>query len=94
MNLDNTTLTVGMSVYDLAFGYGRVLSVASGIGAEVLFDAGYTKSYASTGVGPFPARTLYLENPSILPPFGDDRDQLFGDIVRSIHALFSAGNER
>lgn len=73
MQLDNHTLSVGGSAYDVALGPCTVQSLTAGTGVYVVFPDGSTAAYNQNGIGPFLMRTLYALPPHVFPQLLDSR---------------------
>lgn len=85
MKLDSHPLTIAQSVYDLAFGIGKVVSITLGQGFQVRFESGVEMGYNEVGVGQFPNKTLYVAAPTIIPPLNDVRDNSIRKVCLAVY---------
>lgn len=90
MKLDNKTLELNATVYDLALGQGVIVSLNTNDTVRVDFVGG-VRTYDVNGIGPFQLRTLYHAQPIIKPPMADPiTDGAYRALVNAAHAALGA----
>jgi len=72
-DMDGYAVAIGDTVYDTAYGTGRVVMIMSGGRFQVVFPQGRSYVYSGGGVNSrFTIRTLYWRDPVIVIPTRED----------------------
>lgn len=86
MQLDDTVIEVGSTVYDLANGLGTAIAV--GVGAiQVKFNTGKKLTYDAQGRSQFyVTRTLYAQEPAVFFKLPPNKNAAFVATAVTLHA--------